>query len=193
VLFVGSSSIRLWGTRESFPHWPVINRGFGGSRISDVNDRFDQVVQPYRARVIVLYAGDNDIAAGKKPDAVRDDFTEFVAKVRASQPDTPIVFLSIKPSTSRWKRWPHMQQANALIRAVCESEPHLLFVDVASPILGENGLPRPDLFLPDNLHLSQAGYEVWTRILTPIISPIIEPYLHTDRVTSHKATDPGSP
>ena len=108
ILFVGSSSIRMWPTRESFPRWPVINRGFGGSHICDVNHYFKQVVEPYRAKVIVFYAGDNDIADGATPEQVRDDFAAFVRLVRAGQRETPIVFLSIKPSPSRWAHWPQM-------------------------------------------------------------------------------------
>lgn len=173
VLFVGSSSIRTWPTHASFPQWPVINRGFGGSEVAEVNYYFQEVVQPYRARVIVFYAGDNDIAAGRSPKQVHDDFAAFVKLVRERQPDTPVAFLSIKPSASRWQHWSHMQEANALIREWCETQPHLMFVDVATPLLGPDGQPRAELFLPDRLHLSDAGYEVWTRNLTPVIEKLL--------------------
>lgn len=169
VLFVGSSSIRLWPTRESFPQWPVINRGFGGSHIVEVNHYFAQVVAPYTARVIVFYAGDNDVAAGTTPEQVRDNFAEFVRRVRERQPDTPIVFLSIKPSESRWKHWPRMREANALVRDLCRQERHVVFVDVGTPLLGPDGRPRAELYRDDKLHLSAAGYEVWTRELTPVL------------------------
>jgi lysophospholipase L1-like esterase len=174
VLFVGSSSIRMWATRESFTQWPIINRGFGGSTVAEVNQAFDQVVLPYRAKVIVLYAGDNDIASGITPEQVRDDFAAFVRQVRQAQPDTPVVFLSIKPSASRWARWPAMQEANALIRTLCASQPHLTYVDVATPLLGDDGQPRAELFLPDRLHLSAAGYAEWTRIVTPIVEKLLQ-------------------
>jgi lysophospholipase L1-like esterase len=173
VLFVGSSSIRMWATHASFPQWPVINRGFGGSEVAEVNHFFKEVVQPYRARVIVLYAGDNDIAAGRDPEQVRDDFAAFVKLVQEAQPETPIVFLSIKPSASRWQHWPRMQAANTLIHELCEKQPHLTFVDVATPLLGPDGQPRADLFLADKLHLSSAGYDVWARILTPVIEKLM--------------------
>lgn len=165
VLFVGSSSIRLWPTRQAFPDWTVINRGFGGSRTEDVNNYFDVVVKPYAAKAIVLYAGDNDIAGGKSPQQVRDDFLTFVKLVREVQPSVPIYYLSIKPSASRWKHWPAMQEANALIKAACEAGEHLALVDVATPLLGENGEPRPEFYLQDKLHLSEAGYAVWNKIV----------------------------
>jgi lysophospholipase L1-like esterase len=173
ILFVGSSSIRMWATRESFPQWPVINRGFGGSHIRDINHYFKQVVEPYRARVIVFYAGDNDIAAGVAPEQARDDFAAFVRLVRAAQPETPIVFLSIKPSKDRWAYWPRMQEANALIRALAEQDGTLTCVDVGTPLLGAGGEPRPELYKSDKLHLNDAGYEVWTRTLTPVLEKLL--------------------
>lgn len=173
VLFVGSSSIRLWATRESFGQWPVINRGFGGSHIADVSHYFERVVAPYKARVIVFYAGDNDIAAGASPETVRDDFAAFVRQVRAAQPQTPIVFLSIKPSMSRWEHWPRMQRANELVRGLCAAEPHLVFVDVAAALLGPDGLPKGEYYLDDKLHLSPVGYAVWTRELTPVLEKLL--------------------
>ena len=174
VLFVGSSSIRMWPTHAALPNWPVINRGFGGSHISDVNHYFRQVVAPYQAKVIVFYAGDNDIAAGIPPERVRDDFAAFEKLVRAAQPDTPIVFLSIKPSASRWEQWPRMQAANGLIRALVEKDTTLTFVDVATPLLGDDGRPRRELFADDQLHLSPAGYEVWTRTLKPVLDKLMQ-------------------
>lgn len=174
VLFVGSSSIRMWPTHASFPRWPVINRGFGGSCVADVNHYFKEVVQPYRAKVIVFYAGDNDIASNLSPEQVRDDFADFVQLVHRTQPETPVAYLSIKPSASRWQHWPRMQAANALIRELCEKQPHLTFVDVATPLLNSDGQPRAELYLQDKLHLSEAGYEIWARIVTPVIEKLLQ-------------------
>ncbi|MCC7461583.1 MAG: hypothetical protein IT480_03870 [Gammaproteobacteria bacterium] len=165
VLFVGSSSIRMWPTQEAFADWTVINRGFGGSSLADVNNYFDVVVKPFAAKAIVLDAGDNDIAGGKSPQQVSADFDAFVKLVRATQATVPIYYLSIKPSASRWKHWPAMQEANALIKASCEAGEHLTFVDVGTPLLGENGEPRPELYLEDKLHLSEAGSAIWNKIM----------------------------
>lgn len=162
VLFVGSSSIVGWRTAHEFRDWTVLNRGFGGSHLSDVNHFFESVVEPYRARAIVLYAGDNDIAAGKPPERVRDDFVAFVARVRTNQPDVPIAYLSIKPSPARWGHWPAMKQANQLIVEECARRARLRFVDVGSLLLNEAGMPRGEMYAEDRLHLSQKGYAAWT-------------------------------
>jgi len=169
VLFVGSSSIRMWRTRECFGDLPVINRGFGGSQICDVNYFAHRIVLPYRPKVIVFYAGDNDIAAGKSPQRVFDDYRQFVQLVHDAQPKTRIIFVSIKPSGSRWSLWPEMKTANLLIKEFCEKDGRLFFFDAATPLLGDDGRPNAELFLSDQLHLNSKGYKIWTERLRPII------------------------
>jgi lysophospholipase L1-like esterase len=167
VLFVGSSTIRLWPTAESFPHLPVVNRGFGGSHISDVNHFAQRIVLKYEPRVIVFYAGDNDIADGKSPQRVAGDFQAFVRRVQQRLPDTQIIYLSIKPSLARWKLWPTMQQANARVKKLCRGDHRLRYVDTAAAMLGPDARPRADLLLDDGLHLNAAGYREWTALLSP--------------------------
>jgi lysophospholipase L1-like esterase len=169
VLFVGSSSIRLWTTHDCFPGLPVINRGFGGSHISDVNHFADRIVLPYKPKVIVFYAGDNDIAAGKSPQRVFDDYRRFVGLVHARLPKTRVIFIPIKPSLSRWSLWPQMNEANAMIRDFSEKDNRLYFVDTATPMLGRDGRPRAELFVEDGLHLNAGGYKLWTEVLAPIV------------------------
>jgi len=172
VLFVGSSSIRMWNTRDSFPTLPVINRGFGGSHISDVNHFFDRIVMPYKPPVIVFYCGDNDIAAGKSPERVARDYREFAKRVHKKFPKTRIIYQPIKPSTSRWKHWPNMQKANDLIRTFIQGDERLSYVDTATPMLGPNGKPNADLLLDDGLHLNEQGYAIWTRFIQPAIEEL---------------------
>ena len=169
VLFVGSSSIRLWRTHEAFPDLPVVNRGFGGSHISEVIHFSDRVVLPYKAQVIVFYAGDNDVAGGKSAQRVFEDYRRFVGLVHAAKPDTCLVFLPIKPSRARWTLWPTMAKANELIRDWCKRDKRLFFADLATPLLGSDGMPRRELFLKDQLHLSPDGYAVWNRALAPVL------------------------
>jgi hypothetical protein len=169
VLFVGSSSIRLWATRDCFPRFPVINRGFGGSHVSDVNHFADRIVLPYKPKVIVFYAGDNDIEAGKSPQRVFDDYRRFVSLVHAELPKTRVIFIPIKPSLSRWVLWPQMKEANAMIRGFSEKDDRLFFADTAAPMLGRDGQPRADLFVEDGLHLNAKGYKLWTGVLMPLV------------------------
>jgi lysophospholipase L1-like esterase len=173
VLFVGSSSIRLWSTAERFPDITVINRGFGGSHISDVNHYFDQTVRKYAAIVVIFYAGDNDLGSGKSPDRVFTDYQAFVERVHASRADTEIFFIAIKPSLARWKLWHTMKAFNERVRAFSSSRPRLHFVDVAPPMLGADGQPRPDLFAADGLHMTPAGYDVWTSLVSRAVTPFI--------------------
>ena len=168
VLFVGSSSIRMWRTQGLFPDLPVINRGFGGSQISDVNQFAKRIVLRYAPRLIVFYAGDNDIAAGKSPAQVLKDYIAFARLVHETLPRTPIIYMSIKPSRSRWSLWEKMDKANSLIREFSVKDTRLFYVDGASPFLGENGEPDDKFYLDDKLHLSAEGYKVWTKLLNPI-------------------------
>lgn len=165
AMFVGSSSIRMWQTAESFPNLAVINRGFGGSHVSDVNHFAERIVLKYHPRTIVFYAGDNDVADGKSPEQVVEDFAEFVEFVRAQLPDASILYLPIKPSLARWQLWPTMQQANSLVQRYAEGDAQVKYVDTATPMLGSDGKPRPEIFSNDGLHMNDAGYRLWTEIL----------------------------
>jgi lysophospholipase L1-like esterase len=165
VLFVGSSSIRLWQTADSFPDLPVINRGFGGSTIAHVNQYADRIVFKYKPRVIVFYSGDNDIAGGKSPDKVFADFSQFVDSVHERLPETQIIFLPVKPSIARWNVWPKMQTVNERVRDFTKNDKRLTYVDTATPMLGDDGKPRPELFRDDGLHLNNKGYALWDEVL----------------------------
>lgn len=163
VVFVGSSSIRLWDLPKSFPHAAPapLNRGFGGSEIADTNRHLDLLVLKHQPRLVVMYAGDNDIAGGKTPERVHRDFEEFVRRVHQALPETRIAYIAIKPSIARWKLAEPMQQANALIAESCEADELVTFVDIWPPMLGDDGRPRAELFRDDGLHLNAAGYENW--------------------------------
>jgi lysophospholipase L1-like esterase len=170
LLFVGSSSIRLWQTAGSFPGLPVINRGFGGAHISDVNYYFEQVIAPYRPSMIIFYAGDNDIAAGKPPARVAEDFRIFAERARTSLGQVKILFISIKPSIARWDHWPVMMEANRMIADYISREPDMQYVDLATPLLGRNGLPE-DVYRADGLHLNEWGYRIWNDAIRPYLNP----------------------
>lgn len=165
VLFVGSSSIVRWKLGEAFPDLGALNRGFGGSEVADSLHYADRVILPYRPRVIVFYAGDNDIANGKSAEQVAGDFARLTEKVHAALPESRLLFLAIKPSRSRWKLVDVQREANRLIAEQANEAEYLEFVDVATPLLGDDGLPRADLFEDDALHINEAGYLVWNEIL----------------------------
>jgi len=174
ILFVGSSSIVGWDVARWFPDLPVINRGFGGSQIADSVHFADRIVVPYRPRVIVFYAGDNDVASGKGPGRVLADYRRFVEKVHAALPQTRIVFVAIKPSLRRWHLVDTMREANRRIREVAEEDDRLVFVDVDAPMLGDDGKPRAELFKKDGLHLSDEGYKLWSSLVRPHLGQAAE-------------------
>jgi len=173
IVFVGSSSIRFWDTLErDMAPLPVVNRGFGGAHMAHLVYNADRIVTPYAPRAVVVYAGDNDLAAqsGKGVDDVIDDWVELVGLLRADRPDLPIYFVTIKPSRLRWDRWPEMRRANERIEALAAEDEHLTVIDVATPMLEDaSGPPPADLFRLDGLHLSEAGYALWTETVRPVL------------------------
>ena len=172
VLFVGSSSIRFWPSAERFPGVPVINRGFGGSHISDVNHFIDESVLQYAPRVIVFYAGDNDIGSGKSNDQVLEDYDEFVQTVLDVYPETQIIYIAIKPSLARWDLWPQMKEFNGSVQSYSAARPNLHYADIAAPMLGADGTPRPELFVRDGLHMTPAGYDIWDQVINASLARI---------------------
>ena len=172
VVFVGSSSIRMWATlAEDFPGVTVINRGFGGSQLEDSVFYFDRLVAPYRPRLVVLYAGDNDIASGKTAEDVLADFLAFREKVRALGTDTRLVYLSIKESPARAHLREEMRRANALVAEACAQDRLCAFADVSAVLQDERGEFRADLFEQDGLHVNRAGYAAWADVIREKVAP----------------------
>lgn len=173
VLFVGSSSIRLWDVEKHFPGRGIINAGFGGSQIPDSTHFAKRLIFPWKPSTVVLYAGDNDLSAGRTPEQVAEDFIQFATTVHAELPEARIIFLSIKLCESRWKLRPRVLAANERIRRFCEAaDPaRLQYVEVASSLLGPDGRPDARYFQKDQLHLSEAGYAVWSQLLQPVLFP----------------------
>ncbi|HEX2862133.1 MAG TPA: SGNH/GDSL hydrolase family protein [Lacunisphaera sp.] len=172
VVFVGSSSIRLWKTlAQDFPDVTTINRGFGGSELADSVFHADRIVLPYRPRAVVLFAGSNDLKSGKTPEAVAADFKAFRNKLHATLPEARLLYLSITLAPSRAQIHEAMQAANRLIAADCATDPRCTFVDINPPMQGPDGKVRPDLFVKDQLHLNRDGYAIWTKVLGPHLKP----------------------
>ncbi len=170
VLFVGSSTIERWSNLQNdFPDVKVIQRGIGSTRLDDFVRFAPRIVIPYHPRLIVLYAGDNDFADGQSAENVYNDYKDFVRIVQRALPSTRIVFISIKPSPSRWQLRSKMLRANGLVRSYVRRDRRLKYADIFNPMIGANGHPRPELFVDDSLHMSPAGYALWTSILKPVV------------------------
>lgn len=170
VVFVGSSSIKNWtDVAADFPGVPVLNRGFGGSTLADVVYYADRIVLPYRPRLVVLYAGDNDLTLGRTPERLLGDYRAFVRRVRSALPTARIAFVSIKPSPSRRAYIDRARETNQRIRVEIMRDSLQAYVDVFTPMLNATGQPRPELFRADSLHMTRAGYLLWRTLLAPMV------------------------
>lgn len=166
IVFIGSSSIKKWTTvAQDFPRHRVLNHGFGGSQMADSAYFADRVVLPYEPRFIVVYAGGNDLNAGKKPERIFEAFRAFAEKVRAKLPNTGIAYISIAPNPKRWAQIERVKAANALIADYIKGQPGLKFIDVYPRMLGADDLPLPNIFVADRLHMNPEGYKLWTEIV----------------------------
>ncbi|HTH46991.1 MAG TPA: SGNH/GDSL hydrolase family protein [Candidatus Limnocylindria bacterium] len=171
ILFTGSSSIRFWtNLTADFPKRVVLNRGFGGSHMSDLLHYFDRVVVPYHPRAIVVYEGDNDLAGGKTPAVVLKDYQEFVGRVEKQLPGTPVIFLAVKPSRARVAQIGIQREFNASLKAYAAGHAGLSFIDTFTPILDAAGQPRADLLREDGLHLNPKGYALWREIVEKFLA-----------------------
>ncbi|WBX95317.1 SGNH/GDSL hydrolase family protein [Pseudoxanthomonas mexicana] len=169
VLFIGSSSIRFWDTlAQDFPGVPVINRGFGGSELRDSTWYADRIIVPYAPRQILIYAGDNDLNAGRTPQQLRADFIAFVERVRRDLPKAKIAYISNKPSPSRAQLLPVQREANTLIAAEAQRL-GVDYIDIFTPMLDASGQPDESLFVEDRLHMNRAGYVIWQRAIAPYL------------------------
>jgi lysophospholipase L1-like esterase len=174
IVCVGSSSMRFWHPTIAADLAPlaVVPRGFGGSTAHDVVAWLEPLVLAPRPRAVLLYEGDNDIEAGLDPQTVAAEFDTLIARTRAALPGTRFYVLSVKPSPARWALWPRMAETNVLLRQRCAADSLSRYVDVATPMLDPaGGRPRPALFLPDSLHMTPAGYAVWTRVVRAALLP----------------------
>ena len=170
ILLVGSSSFTKWqDVSNYFPGKTIINRGFGGSRLTDLNFYSEDLLSPYQPKQIIVYCGENDFAddAELKSDVVVDRFKTFYTKIRAKFTNIQVDFISIKYSPSREKLWPQMKQANKKIAKFMKKEKNADFIDITKIMNDANGNVRKDLFVEDMLHMTPEGYQLWTKVMNP--------------------------
>lgn len=173
ILLVGSSSFRKWtDVSEYFPGYPIINRGLGGSALPDVIRYTDDIILPYSLKQIVIYCGENDIASSDTVTAhlVLQRFSTLFNLIRKKMPEVPVVFISIKPSPSRWEMRDRMIAANAAIKTYLSKQKNTLYIDVWDAMIGADSKPMPDIFIEDNLHMNATGYAIWQKKIAPYLA-----------------------
>jgi lysophospholipase L1-like esterase len=169
IVFAGSSTMVFWKTDKAFPDLSVINRGFGGSYLSDSVYFAPRIITKYEPKTVLVYAGDNDLAGGVTPTQLTKDFQAFVKIIHDKLPQTRILFISVKPSTKRWELFEKQKEANRMIEDICKKDDRLQYVDIVKPLLDASGKPRKELLREEGLHLNDKGYEVLNGIVKPFI------------------------
>jgi hypothetical protein len=176
ILFAGSSSIRLWATlKEDMAPYQVIQRGFGGSKLSDMAVYSERIFAPHPCKAIVLFVG-NDITGSnqdKSPEEVAALFRYVLKTIRKTHPETPVFWIAVTPTPLRWKAWPEIEKAGNLIKNICASQDNTYFICTDFAFLNENGVPITELFSDDRLHLTEKGYAVWTKIIRKELNKVI--------------------
>jgi hypothetical protein len=177
VMFAGSSSIRLWSTlSKDMAPYSVIQRGYGGAKLSDYAVYADRIFSPHICSAMVLFIA-NDITGGtndKSPEEVRKLFSVIHKTFRKSHPGIPVFYIAITPTRSRWKAWPEISKANSQIKEWCKNQPNTYFIGTDTAFLNQNGEPKEELFINDKLHLNADGYKVWTRIIKGELDRVLE-------------------
>jgi lysophospholipase L1-like esterase len=175
ILFYGSSSINYWpALEEDFPGQPILNAGFGGSTLAACVHYFERLVAPAAPRSIVFYAGDNDLGDGQMPDAVLGSLHALQEKVASQLGETPFAFISIKPSVQRFGILDRIVAVNAGARRLLAERPQSFYIDIASPSLQNDGMPRRSLYADDGLHLSPEGYALWAQMIRCFLPRLAE-------------------
>jgi lysophospholipase L1-like esterase len=169
ILFVGSSSFTKWtDVQEYFPGYPVLNRGFGGSSLPDVIRYANDIILPYQPKQIVIYCGENDLAASDTAMVVAR-FTILFGMIRKQLGEVPVLFVSLKPSPSRSRLFPKMKEVNAQVKSFLQKNEKAAFADVYTKMLDANGEPKQDIFLDDKLHMNAKGYAIWKEVIGPLL------------------------
>ncbi len=172
ILFVGSSSFTKWtDVQDYFPGYPILNRGFGGSTLVDVIRYADEIIVPYHPKQIIIYCGENDIAASDTITAqiVLERFQQLFSIIRKQLGNVPVGFVSIKPSPSRWKMEPVFVKANDLIKQYIGKQKNAVFINVHSAMLNTDGSVKQEIFIGDHLHMNATGYHIWQPIIQSVL------------------------
>lgn len=177
VLFIGSSSIRLWDSiGVDMAPWPVVRRGYGGARYRDLCHFAARLVAGHKPRAIVVFVANDITTPGESPpvDEVMVDVRATLAGIRGRHPRVPVFFVAVTPTESRWRAWPEISRLNAALEALAVDEAETYFVATAGRFLDpDTGRPAPELFREDRLHLSQAGYAVWAEVIAAALAEVL--------------------
>jgi lysophospholipase L1-like esterase len=172
ILLIGSSSFTYWkDVANYFPGRTFINRAFGGSSLTHQIEFVEKVVYPYNPKQILIYCGENDIAASQMvtADSVLNRIIRLHQLIRKKYPSVRISFVSIKPSPVRAEFLSTIIAANKLIADFCKRNKSTDYIDIFSSMLNSEGKPMDELFIADRLHMNAKGYAIWSKIIAPYL------------------------
>lgn len=171
IVATGSSSMRFWDHRihEDLAPLTIISRGFGGSNMNDLLYFLDELVLKHAPRAVMIYEGDNDVAQGVPVSQILSRFESAIVRIHAADPETRVYLLSVKPSILRAAMWPEMLQVNAGLQRLAGANDNVHYIDVATPMMKDDGNVREDLFVQDGLHMNQKGYDIWRNVVAPVL------------------------
>ena len=179
IICIGSSHMELWKTvAADLAPLTVHNYGVSGSRMPQAADVFiDNLAIAFKPRAVILYEGSNDISAGSKPEAVLASFQKLHGKLHAALPATRLYVLGLVPSPGkRFEKIDDVRKTNELLRKECETQGWMKFLDITTPLIGADGQPRAECFIPGNIHMLPAGYAVWKSVIAPVVIPAEQPF-----------------
>lgn len=175
VLFTGSSSIRLWHSlQEDMGGIPVLNRGFGGATLHELNLHWDRIAGEHQPRLVVLYCGENDLAEGASSAETLAHFDVFLKKYEGTFAEVPLIYIAMKPSPSRFSLWPVFQLTDQKIKDRLEASPAYHFIDLSPTMMDTLGRLTPEIFEADSLHMNALGYQRWTQKLRPLMDKVMD-------------------
>ena len=172
ILFVGSSSFTFWkDVNAYFPGYSIINRGFGGSTLEDLIRYAYDIILPYQPKQIVIYCGENDFASADSVavPVVVNRFKTLFAMIRTNFPNTPIAYISMKPSIARAALQTKMKAGNLAIQQFLAKQSKAAYIDIYDAMLDKQKQYRPEIYIGDKLHMNALGYAIWKNAITPYL------------------------
>ena len=179
VICIGSSHMEFWKTvATDLAPLTVQNYGVGGSRMTQAADLFiDNLAIAFKPRAVILYEGSNDISAGGQPEDVLASFQKLHRKLHTALPETRLYVLGLVPSPGkRFEKIGEVRKTNDLLRKECETAGWMKFIDTTSPLIGADGQPKAECFIPGNIHMLPAGYAIWKSVIAPVVVPAELPF-----------------
>ena len=181
IICIGSSHMQFWkSVKTDLAPLTVHNYGIGGSRMNQAAEYFvENLAIPFKPRAVILYEGSNDINAGAKPETVLENFRKLHGKLHAALPQARLYVLGVVPSPGkRFEKIAELRKTNALLAQECATQPWMKFIDITEPLIGADGKPKAECFIPGDIHMLPAGYAVWKSVIAPVIVPAEKPYEH---------------